>query len=122
MTEEKSTLETLKNAVKVENTPWGGHRLIYGIKEYAMNWKIHELTEEQAERIIEIMGIGQEKDVKTVAADGYNLCECGCGQHSRKGRKFLPGHDMKLKSRLRKEAKAGSTSAAKELKRRGWTM
>lgn len=45
-------------------------------------------------------------------------CEC-CGEAT-KGGKFLPGHDARLKSRLRNEAKNGSKEAAAELKERGW--
>ena len=50
------------------------------------------------------------------AAPGQ-LCGCGCGEPVR--REFLPGHDAKLRSQLLKQAAAG-TSAADELKRRGW--
>ena len=47
-----------------------------------------------------------------------SACECGCGGEP-KGR-FLPGHDMKLKSRLFRESAGGSRRATAELKRRGW--
>jgi hypothetical protein len=45
------------------------------------------------------------------------LCECGCGEPVR--RRFLPGHDAILKSRLVREAKAGD-AAWRELRRLGW--
>lgn len=45
-------------------------------------------------------------------------CEC-CGEPTRGGR-FLPGHDARLKSRLRKAAKGGDQEAAAELETRGW--
>jgi hypothetical protein len=45
------------------------------------------------------------------------LCECGCGRPVR--RRFLPGHDAKLRSRLLNEARAG-LAARKELARLGW--
>jgi hypothetical protein len=45
------------------------------------------------------------------------LCECGCGAPVR--RRFLPGHDARLKSRLLKDLRAGE-SAARELARLGW--
>jgi hypothetical protein len=50
--------------------------------------------------------------------DSPRLCECGCGQAVR--RRFLPGHDARLRSRLLKEARAG-TAARRELARLGWT-
>lgn len=45
-------------------------------------------------------------------------CLCGCGALVR--RRFLPGHDAKLKSRLRRAAALGDESAAHELNRLGW--
>lgn len=45
-------------------------------------------------------------------------CEC-CGEPTRGGR-FLPGHDARLKSRLRKAARDGDPQAAGELEQRGW--
>ncbi len=45
------------------------------------------------------------------------LCECGCGRPVR--RRFLPGHDAKLRSRLVAEARAGD-AARRELRRLGW--
>lgn len=45
-------------------------------------------------------------------------CEC-CGEPTRGGR-FLPGHDARLKSRLRKAAQGGDMDAATELEQRGW--
>lgn len=46
------------------------------------------------------------------------VCGCGCGRPVK--RRFLPGHDAKLKSRLVKEARDGSTAALDELRRYGW--
>ena len=45
------------------------------------------------------------------------LCECGCGEPVR--RRFLPGHDAILKSRLVRQARAGD-AAWRELQRLGW--
>ena len=45
-------------------------------------------------------------------------CEC-CGEPT-KGGKFLPGHDAKMKSRLRAAAKQGDLGAQAELEQRGW--
>jgi len=44
-------------------------------------------------------------------------CECGCGSPVR--RRFLPGHDAILKSRLLRDLRAGG-AARRELERRGW--
>jgi len=45
------------------------------------------------------------------------LCECGCGGPVR--RRFLPGHDAKLRSRLVRQAWEGR-EASRELARLGW--
>jgi hypothetical protein len=45
-------------------------------------------------------------------------CRCGCGSDVK--RRFLPGHDAKLKSRLVKEARNGSEAAREELIEEGW--
>jgi len=46
-------------------------------------------------------------------------CLCGCGGVPRGGQ-FLPGHDAKLKSALRRRARGGDATALGELERRGW--
>jgi hypothetical protein len=46
------------------------------------------------------------------------LCECGCGAAVR--RRFLPGHDSKLRSRLIRTARAGD-AARRELRTLGWS-
>lgn len=46
-------------------------------------------------------------------------CGCGCGGMTRGG-EFLPGHDMRLKSRLKKAAAEGNEKAKAELRQRGW--
>jgi hypothetical protein len=51
------------------------------------------------------------------AAADPRLCECGCGSPVR--RRFLPGHDGRLRSRLLTEARAGD-AARRELDRLGW--
>jgi len=45
------------------------------------------------------------------------LCECGCGSPVR--RRFLPGHDARLRSRLLADARTGDAARA-ELQRLGW--
>lgn len=46
------------------------------------------------------------------------LCQCGCGQPV--ARRFKPGHDARLKSRLVKDARSGSEAARKQLEEFGW--
>lgn len=48
-------------------------------------------------------------------------CGCGCGGMT-KGGAFLPGHDAKLKSRLKKAAGEGNQEALAELRERGWAV
>lgn len=45
-------------------------------------------------------------------------CRCGCG--SAVARRFLPGHDAKLKSALVMRARAQDTEAMAELTELGW--
>lgn len=45
-------------------------------------------------------------------------CECGCGAKVR--RRFLPGHDSKLKSELRRRASQGDQEAGARLCALGW--
>ena len=47
-------------------------------------------------------------------------CECGCGEQVT--RSFRPGHDSRLKSRLRAAHKEGNAQATAELKERGWSL
>lgn len=46
--------------------------------------------------------------------------QCACCGEPTKGGTFLPGHDAKYKSRLRREAAAGEVNAQAELEQRGW--
>ncbi len=52
------------------------------------------------------------------AAAAPRLCECGCGAPVR--RRFLPGHDAILKSRLLRAVREGDAARA-ELERLGWS-
>jgi predicted nuclease with RNAse H fold len=47
------------------------------------------------------------------------LCQCGCG--AAVSRRFLPGHDAKLKSRLKRECRDGDEDACRRLRELGWT-
>jgi predicted nuclease with RNAse H fold len=54
-----------------------------------------------------------------VILPGLHRCECGCGAVV--SRRFLPGHDAKLRSRLIREMRAGEAARA-EMRRLGWAM
>jgi predicted nuclease with RNAse H fold len=45
---------------------------------------------------------------------------CGCGCRAPVSRRFLPGHDAKLKSRLLRAARLGDTVAELQLRQLGW--
>ncbi|MHB8438977.1 MAG: DUF429 domain-containing protein [Acidimicrobiales bacterium] len=49
---------------------------------------------------------------------GSGLCLCGCGAPVR--RRFLPGHDAKLKSQLLDRHRAGDEGATERLRELGW--
>ena len=53
-----------------------------------------------------------------VGATGSGACGCGCGAAVR--RRFLPGHDAKLKSRLLNSWRSGDMTAAQRLHDLGW--
>jgi len=59
---------------------------------------------------------------RTAASGGLELserlCECGCGARVR--RRFLPGHDAKLKSVLLSQHRAGDGAATDRLNALGW--
>lgn len=55
-------------------------------------------------------------EIQRIEGDG--LCGCGCGAAVRQ--RYLPGHDTKHKSRLVREARAGSEEAIACLARLGW--
>jgi hypothetical protein len=57
--------------------------------------------------------------IRPADAAAPRLCACGCGAPVR--RRFLPGHDAILKSRLLHEVRAGEAAAA-ELRRLGWAQ
>lgn len=61
--------------------------------------------------------VGQNTPVPSRPPTGRK-CRCGCG--SPVARRFLPGHDAKLKSYLVKEARAGRAAARAELRELGW--
>ncbi len=53
-----------------------------------------------------------------IRSAGNGVCGCGCGAPVR--RRFLPGHDAKLKSRLLGAWRAGEPAAADRLRDLGW--
>lgn len=54
----------------------------------------------------------------SLAGSGVTPCGCGCGASVR--RRFLPGHDAKLKSRLLRSWRDGDIAAGEQLRDLGW--
>jgi len=121
MTESKKNI--LENSVTVKRMDHGGDRLIYRDREITINKTIGDLTEEESQEIIEFLKIGEEQSQKAQKRQQKKEakpCECGCGAYAKPGRKFIPGHDSKLKSKLLKKYKQGDQEAENELIKRGW--
>ena len=71
--------------------------------------------------------IGKPKKRAKVKSVNTTPCECGCkGIPSKKGSRFLRGHDMKLRSKLLKASRNGGGNqqtrekALKQLRSLGW--
>lgn len=75
-----------------------------------------EGTEDQPGPVAGVRGAKPRK-----AAPEPQRCHCGCAGMT-KGGMFVPGHDMRLKSRLWDEANAGSVEAGAEIVARGWKI
>ena len=124
-----------------------GNVIVYGKREFNMNKLFDNLTEAECDKIFKDkdLGIGahvvqmekkgkKKAERKATVAREAKPCECGCGEMAKPGSRFLPGHDAKLKSKLRKIVrlaetegnKASKTTKAKakeakaELVSRGW--
>jgi hypothetical protein len=55
---------------------------------------------------------------RTPAPPTGRKCGCGCGADVK--RRFLPGHDAKLKSSLLRRARTNDKAAVKKLEELGW--
>lgn len=114
-----------------------GDTLVFGKHSLRMNKPLAKHTDAECDKVlanVKEMGLStrieQVKKVaatnkrKAVAVEGSKPCECGCRAITRRGSRFLPGHDAKLKSKLRNAVKKGNANAKahaqKELKVRGW--
>lgn len=108
-----------------------GDVLIYGRHKYRMSRLLANLTDEECVKVVKVMELDdyiakhQERAAKaagrrTTVRLEPQPCGCGCGVMTRPGSKFKPGHDAKLKSKLRLGAKSGDAKAKAELKARGW--
>lgn len=122
----------LKYCKVVEKRNQLGCVLEFGKHQYRMNELLADLTDAECDRVFgnmkKTMGLGtyikkieKRKSAvhkhEAISNTEPKACECGCGALTRRGSKFLPGHDAKLKSALRK---ATTPEAKKELKSRGW--
>lgn len=134
------TLDKLKGICDIRRGTTGD-TLIFGARgqhKIKLNRLVSGMEEPELARLLErVLAIRAGKpDPETQAGNGNNgekkterpsvlkvesrPCECGCGAMTRRGSRFLPGHDAKLKSRLRKAAAEGDAQARKELIARGW--
>ena len=70
--------------------------------------------------------LAKKAAVKKIKAVTNSKCLCGCGSvPSKKGSRFKPGHDMKLRSKLLKTSRDGKNSsqrvkATATLRSYGW--
>ena len=130
----------LRNCDVVKERGHAGNVLIFGNHRYRLNRLLADHSDAECDRIFknmdETMKFGahiatRTKKKKVVASKRRAVtttdpkpCECGCEAITRRGSRFLPGHDMKLKSKLRNAVKKGNANAKahaqKELKSRGW--
>lgn len=129
----------IKNCDVVKERGHAGNVLIFGKHRYRMNKLLADVSDTDCDRILKNMKSelnfsahikqAEKKGAvvskrKAVATTDPKPCECGCRAVTRRGSRFLPGHDAKLKSKLRNAAKKGNANAKvkakKELKSRGW--
>lgn len=99
---------------KRNNRVW---RMIQECKSAAANAR----RQQRVERMRMQLEVGYEpedKPANRVPRPTTGSCEC-CGVPTRGGR-FSPGHDARLKSKLKKRSKSGDKTAYKELVERGW--
>jgi len=117
--------------VKVPNQL--GCVLVYGKHQFRMNRDLDKLTDAECDKVLKkldklfevLKNAGGKQPAKrrtVVTTTDPKPCECGCRVMTRKGSRFLPGHDMKLKSALKKAAAGGDSKAKKELVSRGWVQ
>ena len=120
-----------------------GEIIVFGTHKYRMNKPFADYTEAECDKIFknlrenleldayikqveESKSIISKRKATTTTTTDPKPCECGCGAITRRGSRFKPGHDMKLKSALRRKATKHSNPATrqkaqKELKSRGWS-
>lgn len=106
---------------------------IYVLAGEARRQVLHERTVRQIRQAVAASGIDEEIG-HDVAADlarprrtrkprvvrpAEGICTCGC-EGKTKGGRFLPGHDARLKSALRKSILAGSLEARQRMIILGW--
>jgi len=110
----------LKERSTITKRDWGGHCFEYCDKEIAHSSKVDDMTQEEAATICDILRIPLTEEAANQIPKG-DMCPCGCGERLRKGARFRPGHDTRLRCRLIKEyKKTKSKTALKELHNWGW--
>jgi hypothetical protein len=113
-----------------------GEFLIFGKHKYRMHKTLANHSDAECDKVLKnIKEIGFDAHVAqakkgvagkrpAISSTDPKPCECGCKAMTRRGSRFLPGHDMKLKSKLKKALKHSNPATRKkaqgELKSRGW--
>ena len=92
--------------------------------DYVYSYLFEELTPLRGSTSAKesVMAKAKSKKKASAPAAKGKECECGCGRKASEGSRFLPGHDMKLKSKLIQGAKCGNASAIAKLKANGWPV
>lgn len=126
-----TTREKIHKYAIVQPHPNGGNTLTINGHTFTLNKKLDLLTPAECEQVAQRIGLAAYIARLTVptpyvyvplSSRKTGLCECGCGQTTRPGRRFMAGHDMRLKSALKKAAIDGDSAALTELKRLGWEV
>jgi len=131
----KTSREKIIEHCEIKRVNKRSETIVYGNRELRMNRFFENVPDSDLDKALadKDLGIGayisqreksgEEKKEKRAAAVA-NLeskpCECGCKEMTRRGSRFKPGHDAKLKSALMKAAAKGDTKAQEELLSRGW--
>lgn len=71
-------------------------------------------------RVVPAAGYRRCAPVEIATEPLIRFCACGCGEATRPGREFRPGHDRKLMVQLQRAVAEGDRARG-ELERRGWT-
>lgn len=81
--------------------------------------QVDAMLEQVGLRLLQDEQQAKKTRVKAPWQPKVGVCECPCGGAT-KGGKFIPGHDAKLASLLKRRVQEGDSEAYEEIKRRNW--